>query len=282
MRVGVLHPGAMGSALAANTPGDVYWASMGRSRATAERASQNALIDAGSVASLVGSVDVIISVCPPHAADTVAKEVAALGFPGLYVDANAVAPSTALRMANRFSRFVDGGIVGGPPSTPAEPMAKRTRLYLSGAEAATIARFFDGTNVEARVIGETPGRASALKAGFAAWTKGTSALLLAVAAYSRSQGVFDDLMNEWGESIPELPGRLEALGSKIGRKAWRFEGEMEEIARAFDQSGLPEGFHLAAAEVYARLAGLRDEQGPQSLVDVLALMGGGDGRFESC
>lgn len=282
MRVGILHPGAMGAALAANSAGQVSWASAGRSIATAERASKLGLADAGSLASLVESVDVIISVCPPHGAEAVATAVSSLGFGGLYVDANAVAPSTALRMADRFSRFVDGGIVGGPPPPPVEAVATKTRLYLSGSEAETVAGLFDRSNVDARVIGTAAGRASALKAGFAAWTKGSAALLLTVAAYARSRDVFDDLMGEWRESIPELPARVDSLASRVGRKAWRFEGEMEEIAQAFDESGLPDGFHSAAAEIYARLADLKDGAGEESLTHVLALVARGDGQFQCC
>jgi hypothetical protein len=179
-------------------------------------------------------------------------------------------------MAGAFSRFVDGGIVGGPPSHPGEPNAPKTRLYLSGKEAETVADLFDGSNVDARVIGDTPGRASALKVAFAGWTKGTAALLLAVAAYARSREVLDDLIDEWEDSIPELPGRLESLASRVGRKAWRFEGEMEEIAAALDQSGLPDGFHTAAADVYARLAGLQDGPGEEAVEYVLALLEGRD------
>lgn len=282
MRVGILHPGAMGAALAANSAGQVSWASAGRSIATAERASKLGLTDAGSLASLVESVDVIISVCPPHGAEAMATAVSSLGFNGLYVDANAVAPSTALRMADTFSRFVDGGVVGAPPPPPSEAVSAKTRLYLSGYEAGTVAGLFDGSNVDARVMGTPPGRASALKAGFAAWTKGSAALLLAVAAYARSGDVFEDLMGEWRESIPELPARLDSLASGVGRKAWRFEGEMEEIAQAFDESGLPDGFHRAAAQLYARLADLKEGSGEETLADVVALIAGGDGQFQCC
>ena len=39
-------------------------------------------------------------------------------------------------------------------------------------------------------------------------------------------------------------------------KAWRFVGEMEEIAATFAAQDLPDGFHLAAAEVYRRMSDL--------------------------
>jgi len=125
-----------------------------------------------------------------------------------------------------------------------------------------------------RVLGQAPGSASALKVAYAAWTKGSAALLLSLVAYARSQGVLADLIHEWEGSIPHLPGRLESVASSIGRKAWRFEGEMEQIAAALADSDLPDGFHTSAAEVYARLAELKDRAGPETIDEIFDLIVG--------
>src|SRR5919204_3279046 len=105
--IGLLHPGEMGSALGAvlrRRGHAVLWASDGRSAETAARARAADLADAGSVAELAQRSDVILSVCPPHAAADVARSVA--GFDGVYVDANAVAPATVREIAQGFARFV--------------------------------------------------------------------------------------------------------------------------------------------------------------------------------
>lgn len=272
MRVGILHPGSMGAALGQNVSGEVYWAREGRSDATAERAREAAMIELPSVAELVDTVEVVISVCPPHAALDVASDVRQLGFSGLYVDANAVAPHTCLEIAEMFDRFVDAGIVGSPPHPPRVEDSSKTRLYVSGSETGTVAEIFTGSNLVVRDLGDDPGLASALKMAFASWTKGSAALLLTIAAYARSRGVLDDLIHEWEESIPDLPERIEVLASSIGRKAWRFEGEMVEIATALAESGLPDGFHRAATDIYARLATLKDRPGPESVPEVLNLI----------
>lgn len=272
MRIGVLHPGSMGSALGSNASGDVYWASNGRSTATAIRAGDAGMVDLESMQALVEGVDAIISVCPPHAAVDVARGVSGLEFSGIYLDANAVSPATSVTIAAMFARFVDGGIVGAPPHPPRETTSIKTRLYLSGEEAASMAGIFAGSNVEPRVIGDAPGSASAIKMAFAGWTKGSAALLLSVAAYARSQGVLDDLILEWERTIPDLPRRLESVASGIGRKAWRFEGEMEEIAVALADMGLPDGFHRAAAEIYERLAELKDQAGPETVEQIIDLL----------
>jgi 3-hydroxyisobutyrate dehydrogenase-like beta-hydroxyacid dehydrogenase len=235
----------------------VSWASSGRSAATRSRASR--LTDAGTVESLARSCDVVLSVCPPHAALAVAEEVVVAGSGFVFVDANAVSPSTAQAIGalitDAGARFVDGGIVGGPPTRAAPG---RTRLYLSGREASTIAELFAGTPLDARVLHGDAGAASALKACFAAYTKGTTALLLAIRALADAEGVNDALLGEWAISQPDLVERSVAAPAGSARKAWRFVGEMSEIADAFAARGLPDGFHRASAELYARLACFAD------------------------
>lgn len=251
MTVGLLHPGEMGAAVggALRARGEtVLWVSAGRSPATAERAETAGFEDAGDVAELCRSCDILLSICPPHAALDVAREAA--GFTGLYVDANAISPETARRIAGLQMRFVDGGIIGPPAAEPGS-----TRLYLSGAEAERVAALFSGTIVDARVVSAEPGAASALKAAYAGWTKGSAALLLTVRELARAEGVEASLLEEWRLSLPELEEQLAGAERSARRKAWRWIGEMEEIARGLDAQDLPAGFHEAAAEVFRRTAG---------------------------
>ena len=133
-RIGILHPGEMGVSVAAtlrNAGHSVLWASAGRSPQTRARAAQHHLKDVQSVQALCEQCSLIVSVCPPSAAETVAEAVAAQGFQGIYLDANAIAPQTTVRIAEKLQaagiRFVDGGIIGGPAWEPG-----RTWLYLSG------------------------------------------------------------------------------------------------------------------------------------------------------
>jgi len=246
--VGILHPGEMGAAVAAvlrNRGETVLWASAGRSAATAERAREAGLEDTGDVAELCRRAEILLSVCPPHAAVEVAR--GASGFAGIYVDANAIAPETARAIAGLHHRFVDGGIVGPPPLQPGS-----SRLYLSGGEADAVAELFAGTNVDARVLSSEPGAASALKAAYAGWTKGSAALLLTVQALAKAEGVADALLAEWRLSLPELEARSESAARSARRKGWRWVGEMEEIAHGMRAHDLPTGFHEAAAEVFRR------------------------------
>jgi 3-hydroxyisobutyrate dehydrogenase-like beta-hydroxyacid dehydrogenase len=238
--VGLLHPGEMGAAVGAVLRGQgnrVLWASDGRSAETRARADEAGLEDVGSI-SQVAEADVVFSVCPPHAALEVARSAR---FNGVYVDANAVSPATAAKVSDVVDEFVDGGIVGSPPRDPGT-----TRLYLSGERAAEVAALFTGSVLDARVVSN----ASAVKMAYAAWTKGTAAMLLAIRELARREGVEEPLLAEWDLSQPELRERHARALRSAEAKGWRWVGEMEEIAATFEADGLPGGFHRAAAEIY--------------------------------
>jgi 3-hydroxyisobutyrate dehydrogenase-like beta-hydroxyacid dehydrogenase len=268
--IGLLHPGEMGSMIGAavrSAGSRVLWAGEGRSAATHERAGEAGLEDVGSVAALLGASDVVLSVCPPHAAGELAKQVATLRFGGIYVDGNAIAPATAREVGGIVEKggaaFVDGGIIGPPPRTRGT-----TRFYVSGSGAERIAALLSVGPLESIVVPGGPGAASTLKMAYASWTKGSAALLLAVCALASAEGVQESLVREWRLSQPELSPRAEAAAKSSARKAWRFVGEMEEIAATFAAAGLPDGFHQGAAEIYRRLEVYKEGPAP-SFDDVL-------------
>ena len=266
----LLHPGAMGASIGRaliDAGHEVRWVSEGRSIATRDRAARAGLTEVESLPVALQGASVVFSVCPPASAADVAMTVGRLHFEGIFIDANAVAPQTARRIGDNITStgatFVDGGIIGPPALS-----AGSTRLYLSGAQADTIAALFSGTVVETRLVDDRAGSASAVKVCFAAWTKGTTALLLAIRALAETEGVTSHLLDEWSTSIPELVARSSGVG-RSGLKAWRFAPEMEEIAGAFGAAELPTGFHEAAAEIYRRLADLKEADPPPGLHDAM-------------
>src|SRR5712692_8720634 len=247
--VAVLHPGEMGAAIGACLVARglrVVWASAGRGAATRSRAKAAAIEDLG----------------------TLAREVAGLGFRGVYVDANAISPESARKVGRAVEKagasFVDGGIIGPPPV-----QGGRSRMYLSGARADEVAALFAGGNLHAVPLQAPPGAASALKACYAGWTKGATALLAAIRTLAEVEGVDAALLAEWKLSQPELQKRSEVVTVQA-RKAWRWIGEMEEIAASFEAAGLPGGFHRAAAEIYRKLQAFKDGAGPPALAQVTA------------
>ncbi|MFC4503905.1 MULTISPECIES: DUF1932 domain-containing protein [Streptomyces] len=261
--VGVLHPGAMGAGVAAQAVAagaTVWWLPQGRSAATRRRADALGLRPAASIGELAERCDLVLSVCPPANALDVAEEIAAAGFRGVYVDANAVSPE---RMADITAVFegggatvVDGGITGPPPRE-----AGSTRLYLSGEDTAVarVAALFEGTPLAPFPLPGPIGRASALKLSFAAYNKISYALAAHACALADGHGVLDDLLALAAEALPGTPlagpGRLASAGAR----AWRWEPEMREIARASHGVGVPATFAEAAAETFARWENHKDD-----------------------
>jgi len=258
MVIGLLHPGEMGAAVgaAARLNGArVLWASAGRGEATGARAAAAGLEDVVALGRLVAESSLILSICPPAAAADVGRAVASLGFRGVYVDANAVSAGTAGQVRDVVeaggAAYVDGGIIGGPPTAPG------TRLYVSGDRAQDVVPLFAGTVLDARLV-EGDCAASALKMAYAAWTKISAALVLAIEATAREHGVAEALHAEWELSGLDLAGRL-AVGERAARsKGWRWVDEMRQIAATFDAAGQPVGFGAAAAEVFDRYPRVED------------------------
>lgn len=267
----ILHPGEMGifvAATARNSGNTVYWVSEGRSLLSRSRAEEFELLEASTLAEIIDISDMILSVCPPHAAEDVAGQVRRCGYRGMYVDANAISPMRARQMAAEMIAagitFIDGGIVGGPVWRPGQ-----TWLYLSGEHAGAVEPFFTAGPLATEVVSDTIGKASALKMCYAAYTKGTTALLSTILASAEQLGVRRNLETQWERNWEGFVEQTHNRVRRVTAKSWRFEGEMREIAATFESAGLPGGFHQAAAEIYHRTAGFKDEESVPELEQVL-------------
>ncbi len=263
--IGLLHPGQMGAAIGrvlTSAGHEVAWCSAGRSAASAGRAEEAGLRAAGSMAELVGGSEVVLSICPPAAAEDVAVEVAgvggATGFRGVFVDANAISPHRMERVAALFGRLgvavVDGSIIGPPPD--AESSA---RLYLSGRPDAVsvVRRLFAGTRAEPVTLSPRLGDASALKVAFGSYNKASYALAAVSHAFADEYGVGEALRAETrfvGEGALARAHRLPSVAAR----AWRWGPEMLEAAESFAAVGLPPELASAASAVFDRWAGDKD------------------------
>lgn len=271
-KIGILHPGEMGVSVAASamkSGHQVYWASEGRSSKTRWRAAQRNLAELNTLQELCQKCEIILSVCPPHEAEAIARSVIEADFKGLYLDANAISPQRSIEIGKYMEaatiHFVDGGIIGGPAWNPDD-----TWLYLSGSHANEIALCFSGGPLETKIIGTEIGKASALKMCYAAYSKGTTALLAAVLATAETLHVQEELFEQWDADTPSFSDQVSQRVRQVTTKAWRFEGEMIEIASTFRAAGLPSGFHESAAEIYQRLARFKDADEIPTFLDVLA------------
>jgi 3-hydroxyisobutyrate dehydrogenase-like beta-hydroxyacid dehydrogenase len=276
--IGFLHPGDMGISLAATAQNSGYtacWVSKDRSLETCKRAARHSLVDMQTIEELCGRCSVIISVCPPHAATAVAEQVLACSFKGVYADVNAVSPERTKRIGQSMTdagvEFVDGGIIGGPAWSP-----QATWLYLSGRAADQVAACFAGGPLEVEIIGDEIGRASALKMCFAAYLKGTTALMCATVAAAEGMGVRSVLEKHWSRKGSDFAESTLNRIRQVTQKAWRFSGEMDEIASTFETAGIPGGFHRAAGEIFDRIARFKGADPIPPVEDVLDALLGSD------
>lgn len=256
--VGLLSPGDMGHVVGkvmVDHGLKVLTCLEGRSERTRGLAEAGGIGDVPSCEALVKQVDLMISIMVPSeapgAATRVSEAVKTTGSSVVYVDCNAIAPETVKKMAavvtDAGSRFVDAGIIGGPPRKPGG-----TRFYASGKDAAQFAILND-YGLDVRVIGEEIGQASGLKMCYAALTKGTSAVMIELLTAAKRMGLYDSLI---GELETSQSARLQAAQGlmSIPSKSRRWIGEMEEIAKTFGDVGLTPKIYEGAAEMY-RLVG---------------------------
>jgi len=261
--VAVLMPGDMGHAVggAIRAAGHrVVTCLAGRSPRTRGLAAKAGLADAGSLEALVGEAEIVLAILPPASALSLAGDVAkamkkARAFP-VYVDCNAVAPSTAKAIgaviAAAGAPFIDCGIVGAAPGPRSRP-----RFYVSGADVRpmqALGASLGDIGFEVVAVGSEPGRASALKMCYAALTKGTWTLQTAVLLAAEMLGLTGELRRELAASQRAALDMMEARIPRLPADSGRWVGEMEEIAKTFAEAGVTPGFHDGAAEIFRLLA----------------------------
>ena len=98
------------------------------------------------------------------------------------------------------------------------------------------------------------GQASGLKMCYAALTKGLTALGVELLLAARLLGLEDALAAEQRESVPVLRAALERSVPGMPPKAYRWVGEMEEIAATFADLGLTPNILQGAADLYRFVA----------------------------
>ena len=257
--VGIVSPGAMGSAVgAAYIAGGARVVSTlaGRSERTrglAERAGLDLLDDLDAV---VAAADLVLSIAPPDQARSIAAELAAAagrtGTRPVVSDWNAVSPSTAREVASIVEaaglEFVDGSISGGPPRAD-----YRTRVYVSGPSAPQLAAAAP-TWLDVRAVGAEVGLASAVKMCTASVYKGHTALLTHALVTAHANGVLAEVLDDLHDSFPAQIDRAARLLAVSTTKAGRYVGEMREIADTQANAGLTPVLFEAMAEVYGHLA----------------------------
>ena len=256
--VAILSPGSMGSAVgqALRESGyDVVTNLDGRSERTRALAEEAGFRAVSGIDSIVEEADLVMSILVPSEAISVAREAAAAmkrtGASPAYADCNAVSPDTARELGGIIEaaggRFIDAGIIGGPPGSGSPP-----RFYASGPHEAVIGEL-DGKGIIVPLLGGEVGRASAIKMCYASLTKGVSALQTAALVAAYRLGLSSELEEEMSSSQANVLAQMQSVIGLPG-KAFRWVGEMEEIAATFESVGVTGNFHHGAAEIFRMVA----------------------------
>ncbi|MDP9607800.1 MULTISPECIES: NAD(P)-dependent oxidoreductase [Streptomyces] len=259
--VGILHPGSMGAAVAAcaaTNAAEILWCAAGRSPASAARATQFGLTPVATLSELLDRSDIVISLCPPAAAEDLAREVAGHRFAGVYVEANAINPERTKRIVGLLepeATVVDGGVVGSPPVG-----GKTPSLYLSGpaAETERIEALLAGTAVRTAVLGTEVGKASALKLSYASFQKTSRVLVALAVGMAREHGVDQELIEVASRRTDSYLSEPQYV-AKTAARAWRWGPELEEAADTLAAAGLPPEMLRAAASTLARWHEAKDD-----------------------
>lgn len=258
--VAILSPGDMGGAVgrALKENGlDVITCLEGRSERTRSLAEEAGIRDVPSLGRMLVEADITLSIMVPSEAKATAQRVAdaasssgVIGF--VYADCNAVSPGTAKEIGKAIDdgggHFVDGGIIGSPPGKGAAP----PRFYVSGERESVMAEL-DGRGITVKTMGGDAGRASGIKMVYAALTKGTNALYTSTLIAAENLGLTPDLMAELESSQPNIVKGMQGI-TGLPAKAFRWVGEMEEIADTFEQGGATPLIHRGAADTFRLVA----------------------------
>ncbi len=272
--VGLLHAGEMGAAVAAllSRRGVRVVSTLGgRGEQTARRCRDAGIEVLPSLDNVVAASDIVISIVPPAAAREVVEEYCRLSHlapaGALYVDANSIGPELAVELSARIEEsgvgFVDAAING-----LAKNLATTCTLFLSGPRASEIADIV-GDAMKVRLLGERPGRASAMKMLLSGLSKGVCALFVETALTAHRHGMLSDMIAAYNQIYPGVMGIVERMLPTYAQHAGRRADEMRELEQTVHAAGLEPCMLAAAREMHELLAAAN--YGPQNSVALSVL-----------
>ena len=216
------------------------------------------------------AAELVLSILPPAHALSFAQQTAPLLLAAerkpVFVDCNAVSPETVRQIgaviAAAGAPFVDASIIGLPP----KPGQASPHFYACGASASRVQALAQH-GLDVRVLDGPIGAASALKMSYAGINKGVAAIAAAMILAASRSGATEALYQEMSES---LPGLLNSLGRQVPDmlpKAYRWVGEMREIAAYAGEDAAAREVFVGFAALFERIA--RDVAGERLESDAL-------------
>jgi len=257
--IGILYPGEMGSSfgkLLCEAGFRVITTVEGRSARTHRLCHESGLSVVDSLAEVLERSDVVISLVPPGAALSVARDVAAsldgCSRSPLYIDANSISPMTVTRISEMLCHvpidFVDASIFG-----LASQLRQRGTLYLSGSRAKELSSQFEPIMC-VKVVGNMPGQASALKMIVSGIPKGLSGLFIETMLFAQNMHLLDQAIEACDDIYPSIMEVIRRMLPTYPQHAPRRCEELQEVEETMLINGLTPRIVRAVREVTSALA----------------------------
>ncbi|MDF2462700.1 MAG: 6-phosphogluconate dehydrogenase, NAD-binding protein [Ramlibacter sp.] len=192
-----------------------------------------------SMRALCAQCDLIISAVTASNTFAVAQEAAQYIRPGaIFLDLNSASPGTKQRAASAIDaaggHYVEAGVMTSVP-----PYGIKVPMLLGGAMAGELARILQGWGMNATVVSERLGVASAIKMSRSVMIKGLEALVIESYATARQYGVEEHVLPTLQETFPSIDWSRQGayFFSRVVQHGKRRAEEMREAANTVREAG---------------------------------------------
>lgn len=211
-----------------------------------------------SMQALCGQSDFIISAVTASNTLKVAEEAAGSLRPGtVYLDLNSASPGTKQQAAAAIDaaggRYVEAGVMTSVP-----PYGIRVPMLLGGAFAAGLLPQLLALGMDAKVVADHIGVASAIKMCRSVMIKGMESLVIESYSTARAYGVEEHVLPTLTETFPGIDWAQTGayFFSRVVQHGQRRAEEMRECARTVAEAGLEPTMAQAIAEKQQGVADL--------------------------
>ncbi len=247
--VGKTFGAGLGGQVTAVDAWDLKFVSRDAGLATAQRAHANkaGVRACDAMAQLCAEGDLLISAVTASNTLAVAQEAAAHLRPGaVFLDLNSASPATKQQAAALIDAagglYVEAGVMTSVP-----PYGIKVPMLLGGGAAAELAPILTGWGMDATVVSDKLGVASAIKMCRSVMIKGLEALVIESYTTARAYGVEEYMIPTLQETFPGIDWQQTGgyFFSRVVQHGQRRAEEMREAANTVREAGF-EPFMTAA------------------------------------
>ena len=192
-----------------------------------------------SMQALCAQADLIISAVTASNTLAVAQEAAQhIRAGALFLDLNSASPGTKQRAGAAVDaaggHYVEAGVMTSVP-----PYGIKVPMLLGGAMAGELARVLNKWGMDAKVVSDRLGVASAIKMSRSVMIKGLEALVIESYATARQYGVEEHVLPTLQETFPSIDWNRQGayFFSRVVQHGQRRAEEMREAANTVREAG---------------------------------------------